>query len=308
MPIAGGIHLSLYRGKKANCSVVQIFTKNQMQWKSPPLRDREVEIFLKEKKNFFEVFAHSSYLLNLASPDDNLFKKSINSLAEDIKRCEKLGISMLVLHPGSHRGKGEKFGIERLATGLIETYQIVGNEKVSILLETMAGQGYTLGYKFEHLRDIIEKTGKLEKTLGVCLDTCHIFAAGYNFRDETNYARLKAQIKKTVGLNRIRAIHLNDSKTELGSNRDRHQHIGKGEIGPIGFKLIVTDPDFRNIPMNLETPKGKDFREDKENLRVLRTLRSSGLINTKKPENPQVSGLHLLGESNPCCRDENPVS
>ncbi len=277
MPIAGGIHLALSRGKKANCSVVQIFTKNQMRWESPPLQDREVEIFLREKRNFFRVFAHSSYLLNLASPDSTLFKKSVSSLAEEMKRCEKLGITMLVLHPGSHRGRGEKFGIERISTGLKETYSIVGDTNVSILLETMAGQGDTLGYKFEHLRDIIAKTGELENLIGVCLDTCHIFSAGYNFTDEKSYARLKEEISKTVGLNRIKVIHLNDSKTELGSRRDRHEHIGQGKIGVKGFYFIITDPDLRNIPMNLETPKGKEFEEDRENLAVLRKLRSSTL-------------------------------
>ncbi len=274
MPIAGGIHLALERGEKANCRVVQIFTKNQMQWATPPLRDREVETFLGDKINFFAVFAHSSYLLNLASPDNTLFNRSVNALAEDINRCKRLGIDMIVLHPGSHRGKGERFGIERVALGLKAVYDRVGDTKVSVLLETMAGQGATLGDRLEHLRDILDKIGELNKTIGVCLDTCHIFSAGYDFRTSESYNRLKQLIDNTFGLSKIRVIHLNDSKKPMGSHIDRHEHIGKGEIGPRGFQLFLTDPDFKDIPMCLETPKGKDLSEDITNLSFLRQLRS----------------------------------
>ncbi len=274
MPIAGGIQLSLERGKRATCSVVQIFTRNQMQWKAPPLKEEEVEAFKRMKKSFFSVYAHASYLINLASPEDELYHKSIDALVLELERCRTLELPLLVIHPGSHRGSGETSGIERIARAIREAYDRFSESTVTLLLETTSGQGNIIGYRFEHLRDIIASSGEVSDNIGICIDTCHIFAAGYPFSTPDEYERLIATVARTVGIERVMAIHTNDSVEDLGSHRDRHQHIGKGKIGLDAFRNILTDPFFGRIPMNLETPKGKDMREDIDNLSLLRKLRS----------------------------------
>ncbi len=273
MSIAGGVHLALERGKQTGCNVVQIFTKNQTRWSSPPLKEDTAEKFLRLKENFFSVFAHASYLINLASPDIDLSLKSIDALIDEMARCGKLGITMLVVHPGSYTTGTETEGIRRIAESLIEVYDRSENQEVSILLETTAGQGTSIGYKFEHLRDILAETEKYSCKIGICIDTCHIFAAGYNFSDLSLYNRLTDKFNNIVGLTKLRAVHLNDSKKTCGSRIDRHEHIGKGMIGLNGFKHLLTDSRLRNIPMCLETPKGKDMHEDAVNLAVLRSLR-----------------------------------
>lgn len=274
MSIAGSIDLALDRGKKAECSVVQIFTKNQAQWASRPLTDAEIESFRLKKQNFFSVFAHSSYLINLASPDSVLLSKSVNALAEELKRCSVLGINKLVLHPGSYIRGTETEGIHRIAKALKKVFDIFTEGDVTILLETTAGQGTAIGYRFEHLRDILAETYSYGEQIGICIDTCHIFAAGYNFSTPVLYDRLKKYFNATVGLSKLGAIHINDSKKALGSRVDRHEHIGRGMIGLESFRSILTDPDLRNIPMSLETPKGKDMEEDRINLSLLRRLRA----------------------------------
>ncbi len=272
MSIAGGVHRALERGLSAGCNVVQIFTKNQTRWSSPPLKDEDVEKFLKLKLKFFSVFAHASYLINLASPDNELYLKSVNNLTEELRRCQALGINMIILHPGFHKGSGEKEGIRRIARGIKDVYNHAVLDDVEILLETTSGQGTALGSRFEHLRDIIADLPDDYK-IGACLDTCHIFSAGYDIRDESSYSRTWIEFDLKIGLSRLKAIHLNDSKKDLGSARDRHEHIGKGKIGLSGFRLLVTDARFRLVPMSLETPKGPDLKEDRINLSVLRSLR-----------------------------------
>lgn len=274
MSIAGGIDRALDRGKKSECSVVQIFTKNQSQWAARPLDDVEIERFRSLKQKFFSVFAHSSYLINLASPDTILSAKSIRALADELKRCSTLEIGKLVVHPGSYITGNETDGVHRIAASIKKVFDIFTEGNVAILLETTAGQGTSLGYRFEHLRDILAETEQYSELLGICIDTCHIFAAGYNFSTPSLYNELKKHFISTVGLSKLGAIHINDSKKGLGSRIDRHEHIGKGMIGLESFRNILTDPDLRNIPMCLETPKGKDMEEDRTNLSVLRELRS----------------------------------
>jgi deoxyribonuclease-4 len=192
-------------------------------------------------------------------------------LITELERCEALEVPWLVLHPGSHVGSGEKAGLERVAQGLGEVHAATPGFRARILLETTAGQGDSLGHTFEQLARIIELTPQGER-LGVCLDTCHVFAAGYELRTVEGYAAMMEAFDKAIGLQRLKALHLNDSKGELGERKDRHEHIGKGHIGLEGFRNVVNDPRLAGLPGLLETPKGDDLEEDRENLRVLRSL------------------------------------
>ena len=282
MSIAGGVHLALERGKEAGCGVVQIFTRNQTRWSSPPLRPPDVERFLALKPSFRAVFAHSSYLLNLAGPDPLLHARSVEGLAEELRRCAALGLELLVLHPGSHLGTGVEAGSERAAAGVAEAAKRAGEETgrapARILLEATSGQGNVLGRSFEELRALLERLDGRGVAAGVCLDTCHLFAAGYPLHEAEGFARTLAELERLVGARRVHAIHLNDSIGELGSHRDRHTHIGEGRIGLEGFRLFLNEPCFRETPMCLETPKGEDphsaLAEDRRNLAVLRSLRA----------------------------------
>lgn len=277
MSAAGGVDKALERGKSIDINVVQLFTKNQRQWAAPPLNREIVRSFQSLTSSFYSIFSHSSYLINLASPQDELYKKSIASMAEELKRALELGIKMVVLHPGAHTGSGVSPGIERIARGIISSYELAGveaSEKVRILLETTAGQGSVIGSKFEELRDILDLLQGSDIPVSICLDTCHIFAAGYDISRAEVYENTITLLSERIGLDQVRVIHLNDSQGELGSKKDRHQHIGKGKIGVEGFRLIVNDRRFRKIPMCLETPKGPDMKEDLENLALLRSLKS----------------------------------
>lgn len=278
MSAAGGVDKALERGKSIDIDVVQLFTKNQRQWAAPPLKAENVDSFRNQASSFYSIFSHTSYLINLASPQNELYEKSITSMADELKRALELGIKMVVLHPGAHMGSGIPQGIERIARGIISSYELAGveaSEKVRILLETTAGQGSTIGSKFEELHDILDLLQGFDISVSICLDTCHIFAAGYDISRAEVYEKTITLLNERVGLDQVRVIHLNDSQGELGSGRDRHQHIGSGKIGVEGFRLIVNDRRFREIPMCLETPKGPDMKEDLENLGLLRSLKES---------------------------------
>ena len=274
MSIAGGVHLALTRGVEHTCSVVQVFVKNQMQWKAPPLTDDHIRAFKRAKREtgIRKVIAHNTYLINLASPSKRLWKKSINGMLLELERCESLGINGLVAHPGSHVGSGEEAGLRRIADALDIIHGSTAGYRTRILLETTAGQGTNLGYRFEHLRSIIDQV-KEPSRLGVCIDTCHIFAAGYDIRKELAYRSTMDEFKRIVGLRRIKAFHLNDSKREFGSRVDRHEHIGRGRIGLAGFAALMNDTRFHEVPMTLETPKEDDM--DRKNLKKLRSLLKS---------------------------------
>ena len=271
--IAGGVEKALDRGQKVGCDTVQIFVKSPNRWVSKPLAEKNVTAFKKavEETGIWPVFAHSLYLINLATPDEALWRKSLNALTDDLERCEALGLPGLVIHPGSHRGAGEAVGLARIAAALDEIHARLPGYGVQVWLEITAGQGDHLGYTFEQLRAMIDGVQEPER-LGVCFDTAHAFAAGYELRHREGYEATWAAFDAVLGLDRLRAIHLNDSKKGLGSRVDRHEHIGKGMLGLEPFRFLVNDARFRGLPMVLETDKGPDLVEDKENLAVLRSL------------------------------------
>lgn len=273
MSIAGGFDKALERGKKINCQTIQIFTKNSNQWKAKEITEDDINKYqdVFRKIQIDPVVAHDSYLINLASPDPVLHQKSMEAFFEEMERCEKLRIPYIVFHPGAHVGSGEKAGLEKIAQSLNLLLKRGKGFQVSLLLETTAGQGTNLGYKFEHLAEIIERV-RQKGFIGICLDTCHIFAAGYDIKTKKGYNKTFDIFDKLIGLEKIKVIHINDSKKDLGLRVDRHEHIGKGYLGLEPFRLLVNDKRFADIPKILETPKGPDLREDVENLRVLRRL------------------------------------
>ncbi|HID02986.1 MAG TPA: deoxyribonuclease IV [Desulfobacterales bacterium] len=270
--VAGGLHLAFDRITEAGGEALQIFTRNQRQWNPSPVTEEEQKLFADawQECTNMPVASHASYLVNLASGKPDLIKKSITAFADELKRCELLNIPLVVMHPGSHGGDGVETGISRFIKNLDLAFELADNQ-VKVLLETTAGQGTGLGSRFEELGAII-KGSKHEDKLGVCVDTCHIFAAGYDIRSKASYQKTMAEFDKFVGIERIKFFHLNDSKKGLECKVDRHEHIGKGEIGLEGFRNLLNDPRFAGHPMTLETPKGKDLQEDRNNLATLRNL------------------------------------
>ena len=276
MSIAGGVHRALERARSISCEAVQIFTRNQLRWSAPALREEEIRSFQRLESGFKAVLAHASYLINLASPDEEIHRKSIRALEEELQRCATLGIPALILHPGSHRGRGIERGIERFVEGACRVYSADRINQVRLTLETTAGGGSTLGGSFEQLRDLLGALEVAGIPAGICFDTCHVFAAGYELRSRSGYRDTWRRFDRVIGRKYLVALHLNDSVGQLGSARDRHEHIGKGQIGVAGFQQLVRDPALTQLPGILETPKGPDLREDVENLRLLGTLGRSG--------------------------------
>ncbi|WP_422930756.1 deoxyribonuclease IV [Singulisphaera sp. PoT] len=276
MSIAGGYHKAVNSASSFGFGTVQLFTKNNNQWKATPLTDPQIDAFksaLSQSKVSSPV-AHNSYLINLGSPDDALWNKSIDALVVELERCESLGIHDLVIHPGAHTGSGEEAGLQRIAEGIDVVHGRTEGFTVKIDLEATAGQGSCLGHRFEHLGAIIGRV-KAPERLGVCLDSCHIFAAGYPLASRNEYDTTMEELDRAVGVARVRVWHLNDSQRERGSRVDRHAGIGLGHLGLEPFRNIVNDPRFQSIPMILETPKGTDENGeelDARNLRVLREL------------------------------------
>jgi deoxyribonuclease-4 len=273
MSIAGGAFNAFAQGEHFGCTTIQIFTKSSNQWKAKELTDEEIEKYHaeQEKTGIDPVIAHDSYLINLGSPDKALIKKSREAFLIEMNRCETLKIPVLVTHPGSHLGEGEEWGIKRIAESISWLHKKTEGFKVKIALETTAGQGTNLGYKFEQLASMIEQSSEPER-LAVCLDTCHIFAAGYDITTKKAYEQTISEFDRIIGLDRLAAIHFNDSKKELGSRVDRHNHIGEGFIGEEPFGFFMRDKRFQKIPKLLETPKGDNGEMDKVNLDKLRKL------------------------------------
>ena len=271
--IAGGLYKAFDRARSVSCDAVQIFVKSNRAWAVKPLTDEDVARFRAraEETGIRPVVGHASYLLNPATPDETLWTRSRDTLIVELERCEALGVPYLVLHPGSHVGAGEEAGLARVARALGQVHAATPGFRAQILLETTAGQGTNLGYCFEHLVWLMNHAPEGGR-LGVCLDTCHAFAAGYELRTPAGYAATMEAFERTVGLEQLKAIHLNDCKGDLGSRRDRHEHIGQGGIGLDGFRHVVNDPRLAGLPGLLETPKGEDLHEDRENLAVLRSL------------------------------------
>lgn len=273
MSIAGGVDKALLEGKKVDCDVIQIFTKSSRQWAAQPYSKEEIQNFLTNQKEtgIVTVIAHDSYLLNLGSPDEGLRKRSVRAFADEMERCETLSIPYLIAHPGAHVGSGEEEGIKAIGRSLDEIHKACPGFKARIALEITAGQGSNLGYRFEQIRSMIDATEESDR-LRVCFDTEHAFAAGYDIRAKEGYERTFGEFDEKIGLKLLAAFHLNDSKKEFHSRVDRHEHIGKGHIGVEAFRLLMNDQRFWGIPMCLETPKGPDLKEDRENLTLLRSL------------------------------------
>lgn len=273
MSIAGGVELAPERGKNVGCEIIQIFTKNSNQWNDPTISDEAAATFKEEmKRHGLKVaFAHDSYLINLGSPDKVLYQKSLKAFIAEHERSEKLGLMGIAFHPGAHMREGEEAAIKRIAKAINNTHEKTPGFKVLTLLENAAGQGSTVGHRFEHLSAIMELVTD-KKRIGVCFDTQHAFAAGYDLRTEEGYGKVWEEFDRLVGVKWVRAFHLNDSKKELGTRVDRHEEIGKGYIGKVAFKCLMHDKRFEKIPMSLETPKSPDCHEDKENLDLLRSL------------------------------------
>jgi deoxyribonuclease-4 len=270
--VAGGLHLAFERIEKVDGESLQIFTRNQRQWHPAELKAEEIDLFKKahEKSGGMPVASHASYLVNLASGKDDIMEKSIRNFVLELTRCDRLGVPYVILHPGSHGGDGVEAGLERFTRGLDKAIEKSGIA-VQVLVETTAGQGTGLGSSFEELAYILDNS-KFPELLGVCVDTCHIFSAGYELRTQDGYKKTIDALDNSVGLDKIRFFHLNDSKKERGGKVDRHEHIGKGAIGLDGFKNLLNDKRFAGLPMTLETPKSDSLDEDRENLRVLRSL------------------------------------
>ncbi|HEU4640192.1 MAG TPA: deoxyribonuclease IV [Candidatus Binatia bacterium] len=273
MSIAGGIGNALLLGAKVQCDAIQIFTKSSRQWACKPYTREEITQYRENQKTtgIKKVIAHDSYLLNLGSPDGVLRQRSILAFIDEMERCETLGISNLIAHPGSHVGSGEDQGIKTIASSLNEVHQACPGYTVKVTLEITAGQGSNLGYRFEHIVRMFDASRESER-LRVCFDTEHAFAAGYDIRTREGYERTFTEFDETIGIERLAAFHLNDSKKEFNSRVDRHEHIGKGFIGVEAFRLLMNDERFWGMPMCLETPKGLDLAEDRENLGLLRSL------------------------------------
>jgi deoxyribonuclease IV len=271
--IAGGTPRAIERGVEVGCRVLQIFVKNSNRWVGRPIDRPEARAFRSAARSagLSRVIAHTSYLINLASAVQELRRRSIAALVEEIERCRRLGIPDLVLHPGAHGGEGESAGVARIAASLDEVFARTSGARVRIVLETAAGQGTCVGHRFEHLRDIFGAV-RTPRRLAACLDTCHVHAAGYDIATREGWMETIGAFDRTVGLSRLAAIHVNDSKKPRGSRVDRHEHIGRGTIGRRGFRNLMTDPRLAAIPKFLETPKDDTLEQDRKNLAALRRL------------------------------------
>ncbi len=273
MSIGGGVHRAIERARSIECTAMQIFVKNNMQWFARPLAREEIRAFLEhaQRAELTSVFAHANYLINLAATNPQFLANSIRALAEELTRADQLGLPFLVLHPGAHLGAGEEAGLTKVVRSIDQVFRRIPKVKTRIALETTAGQGSCLGHTFEHLATIIANVREPER-LCVCLDTAHVFAAGYDLASEVGTRKTFREFERTIGLERLVALHLNDSKTARGSRVDRHEHIGKGQIGLEAFRFIMRGRRFQKVPKVLETPKGKELLEDVENMKTLREL------------------------------------
>jgi deoxyribonuclease-4 len=265
--------LAVDRATAFDMTALQIFTKNASRWVAKPIEPAAAEAFRERlaASNIGFTVAHDSYLINMGSPDDELWEKSLNAFQDEMARCAQLGVPYLVTHPGAHMGTGVDAGITRVAEGLNRLFDEDPANPTVVLLETTAGQGTTLGSTFEELAGIIDKVENKDR-VAVCFDTCHVFAAGYDLRTPETYEATMKAFDEIIGLDRLITFHLNDSKKGLGMRTDRHAHIGEGELGLEAFRLLLTDPRFADTPGVLETPKDDDELGDQRNMRKLREL------------------------------------
>jgi len=283
MSIAGGFERAVERGAAIGCTAIQIFTKSSNQWAARPLSEGEVAGFREAlaRSEIGHVVAHDSYLINLCSPDEALWVKSVDACALELERCARLGVPWLVIHPGGHMGHGEEFGIRRMAEAIDLIHAKVPAERgAGLAIETTAGQGTVIGHRFEQIGGVIARVRDSGR-IGACLDTCHVFAAGYDLRTPAAYDETLRRFDGEIGLERLRAVHVNDSKKDLGCRVDRHEHIGKGFLGIEAFRHLMNDARLADRPLVLETPKEEDGRDDVRNLEVL-----MGLVTDRRPSRP----------------------
>lgn len=266
--ISGGLQNAFLEAERLGIDTFQIFTQNQRQWINKKIDAETKKQFSNawDKTQVRIIFSHCSYLLNLASLDAELRKKSITTLSGEVMRCHELGLAYCVLHPGSYKDQTPDSAIEKITKGIIDVIEETKSSKVKILLENTAGQGSAIGYKFEHLKQIMD--GVKSKRIGVCFDTCHAFSAGYDLREKNAFKKTFAEFDKIIGLEYLYAIHINDTKTEMGSRVDRHDNIGEGKLGKECFRLVMKE--FDHLPKVLETPKEDNW--DEKNLKMLRSL------------------------------------
>lgn len=276
MSISGGVSQALERGRETGCECVQIFTKSSRQWASKPYSKDEVEAFKQARASsgIRVVVAHDSYLVNLGAPDEKLRQKSVAAFTDELERCELLEVPYLISHPGAHVGSGEEAGIRTIAQSIDEAHKACRGYRVAIALEITAGQGSTLGSKFEQMGRIFDAVKENDR-LRLCFDTEHAFAAGYDLRSDEGYQRTFAELDKHIGIKRLVAFHINDSMKPLNSHVDRHEHIGKGHLGLEPFRRIVNDPRFAGVPMCLETEPGPEMQDIAADLRQLHQLLNS---------------------------------
>jgi deoxyribonuclease IV len=274
MSIAGGLHLALERGAALGCFAVQIFVKNQRQWAARPLGDDEARAFRAARRStgVRAVFAHASYLINLASPDPIAWERAVSFFTDELERAEALGLACVAIHPGSHLGTGVETGLDRVATAVREVLRRTRGYRVRVALENTAGGGGSVGRTFGELGALLRRLQGARR-VGVCLDTCHLFAAGYDIRSPAGYHAAMDECAREVGMSRVLAFHLNDARAPLGSGLDRHEHIGRGHLGLPAFRLLLNDPRFATVPKVLETPKDPEPEADLRNLATLRGLR-----------------------------------
>jgi len=277
MSVAGGLHTAVGRGMRCGCTTMQIFVKNNNRWEGKPLSDEDVQSYKTALANatIRPVVAHAGYLINLCALSAPLLARSRSSFVDELERSERLGLHALVVHPGAHGGAGERDGIARAAATLDAAHALTPGFRVLTTLETTAGQGTALGHRFEQLARIIELVERKER-MAVCVDTCHLFAAGYDIASEEGWQRTMEEFEAVIGFARLAVVHVNDSKKGLGSRVDRHDHIGKGVIGLDAFRRVMTDPRLECVPKILETPKSEDLHEDAENMALLRSLAAGG--------------------------------
>lgn len=271
--IVGGMSNAAVQGGLLGCSAIQIFTKNANRWKASPLSAAEIDAFREAMKgnNIRLAVAHAAYLINLSTVDPVVHASSMESMRIELERAESLGLPYLIVHPGSHKDAGEAVGLMQFTENLQRLMSEFKNAKVQIVLETTAGQGASIGCKFEHFSEVLDRLD-WPANIGLCVDTAHIFAAGYDISTKEGYEKVFREIDEVVGLDYIRVFHLNDSKTECGKRVDRHEHIGGGTIGENAFKMLMGDRRFAKVPMIIETPKAKGIKDDEDNLKLLRSF------------------------------------
>lgn len=276
MSIAGGYHKAVEAAARSGCHCVQIFTKNNSQWRGKPITDDDAEKFQTAllELGITHPISHASYLINMASPKEELRQKSLDAMSVELQRAERLGIPFVVVHPGSYTTSTDSDGIANICRSIDEIHKQLPDLKTQILLENTAGQGTNLGWQFEQLQAMIEGIDASDR-VGVCIDTCHAFAAGYELADPTGYENTIALLAETVDLKRVKAFHINDSKKPFASRKDRHEHIGRGEMGLEPFRNLLNDSRFNEVPMYLETPKDDEVAADADsmNLDTLRGLK-----------------------------------